>query len=262
MLNLNELIALAEQDNVDVKTVERDYVLTHVIQRLSGLGKAELLTFKGGTALRLVHFPQYRYSADIDLNINDSSRMTVEEALVLVAEAAVQAHADIGISIAVEEGRLTYIGPRDQVKPEIVKLDIEVDEVATADPIRGPLVVRYRDQSETTSLPTYSLEESTAEKLRCVVQRLQCRDLYDNHRLLVDEAVDVADAWSQFEAKAAHRDLEPGLFLERWARRKEQYRKRWEKEMVRYTYAIPDFDRMLREVERALRALRLDGSAS
>lgn len=261
MLSLNELIAVAEQDNVDVKTVERDYVLTHLIQRLSGLEEAEFLTFKGGTALRLVHFPQYRYSADIDLNINDPSRMIVEEALALLAEAAVQTYADVGISIEVEEGRLTYIGPRDQAKPEIVKLDIDSDEVATADPIRGPLVIRYEDQSETTSLPTYSLEESTAEKLRCVVQRLQCRDLYDIHRLLVDEAVDVAIAWSQFEAKAAHRDLELGLFLERWSRRKEQYEKRWEMEMVRYTDVIPYFDKTLREVERALRPLRLDSPA-
>ena len=93
-----------------------------------------------------------------------------------------------------------------------MKLDIASDEITTSDPVRKPLVMRYDDQLETLSLPTYSLDESAAEKLRCVVQRLQCRDLFDIHRLLVEEGVDAATAWAQFETKAAHRDIDPGLF--------------------------------------------------
>lgn len=70
MLTLNQLTAIAEVDRVDVKTVERDYVLTHLLQRLSSLEASESLTFKGGTALRTVHLQTFRYSADIDLNVN------------------------------------------------------------------------------------------------------------------------------------------------------------------------------------------------
>lgn len=255
MLTLNELLAIAEKDDVDVTTVERDYVLTHFIQRLSNLDEAELLTFKGGTALRLVHFPHYRYSADIDLNNNDPARLSEDVVSELLAEAASLTQNEVGISIILEEGRLSYTGPRNQAKPENVKLDIASDEITTSDPIQQPLVIRYDDQSETLSLPTYSLEESAAEKLRCVLQRLQCRDLFDIHRLLVEEGVDVATAWAQFETKASHRDIDPGLFAERWASRMEQYENRWDTEMRRYTSAIPHFEKMRREVERALRPL-------
>lgn len=255
MLTLNELIAIAEKDGADVKTVERDYVLTHLVQRLSHLENAELLTFKGGTALRLVHFLQYRYSADIDLNINDPSRLSEEEAIELLAEAADQTRADVGIAIDVEEGRLSYTGPRNQAKPEKVKLDIASDEISTSEPIRRPLVLRYDDQAEMLSLPTYGLDESAAEKLRCVVQRLQCRDLFDIHRLLVGEGVDVDTAWRQFQAKAAHRGIDPGVFSERWPGRMKQYRERWDTEMLRYTSDIPHFENTKREVERALRPL-------
>jgi hypothetical protein len=37
MLTLNQVAAIAKRDGVDVKTVERDYVLTHLIQNLSSL---------------------------------------------------------------------------------------------------------------------------------------------------------------------------------------------------------------------------------
>lgn len=255
MLTLNQLLAIAEEDDVDVTTVERDYVLTHFIQRLSDLEEAELLTFKGGTALRLVHFPKFRYSADIDLNINDPSHLGEKEALELLAEAANRTQAEVGISITLDGSRLSYTGPRNQAKPENVKLDVASDEVATSKPIRDRLILRYEDQVETLSLPAYSLDESAAEKLRCVVQRLQCRDLFDIHRLLVDEGVDADTAWAQFETKAAHRDIDPGIFSERWAERVEKYEERWETEMRRYTSVIPHFQKIQREVERELRPL-------
>ncbi len=38
----------------------------------------------------------------------------------------------------------------------------------------------------------YSLEEIAAEKLRCVIQRVQCRDLYDIFRLVKDTHVSLA----------------------------------------------------------------------
>ena len=50
MLSLNQLTAIAATDGVDVTTVERDYVLTHLVQQLSSLAATESLTLKGGTA--------------------------------------------------------------------------------------------------------------------------------------------------------------------------------------------------------------------
>lgn len=254
MLTLNQLTAIAEVNRVDVKTVERDYVLTHLLQRLSSLEASESLTFKGGTALRTVHFQTFRYSADIDLNVNTNG-FTDSDALALVAETANMVEADLGLSISVEDELILYTGPRNQVEPERVKLDIATDEIATDETVRRPLVIRYPDQLEVTSLPTYSLVEVAAEKLRCVMQRLQCRDLFDIHRLLVNEGTDPTDLWGQFVLKARHRGLDPDLFSDWWQRRKEQYRQRWDIEMARYTGDVPHYDQVLRETERAFRPL-------
>ena len=50
-------------------TVERDYVLAHIIAALGGLDDSHGLVFKGGTALGLCYFEDYRYSADLDFSV-------------------------------------------------------------------------------------------------------------------------------------------------------------------------------------------------
>jgi predicted nucleotidyltransferase component of viral defense system len=69
LLNLNELISIANRDGVDLATVERDYAMTHIMTSLANQPISEALEFKGGTSLRLCHFPDYRDSTDIDLNL-------------------------------------------------------------------------------------------------------------------------------------------------------------------------------------------------
>jgi predicted nucleotidyltransferase component of viral defense system len=73
MLTLDRITQRADQDDVDADVVERDYVLTHVIGSLALHRDNTLVQFKGGTALRLCHFADYRYSADIDLNRDPSA---------------------------------------------------------------------------------------------------------------------------------------------------------------------------------------------
>ena len=254
MLSLNRLTAIAEAEGVSVRTVERDYVLTHLIRHLSGIEEARSLTFKGGTSLRLVHFHSFRYSADIDLNV-DPDAMTVAETRDLLALAASQVETEIGMTIRFIEGELTDTGPRNQVKPERIKLDIAPDEVATDEPVRNPLIVRYADQSNAVSLPTYGLTEVTAEKLRCVLQRLQCRDLFDLHRLLVDEGVILDEAWPQYVKKTAHKGQDPTSLPRRWAKRIEAYQAQWDTEMPQYIAEVPSFDKVKRETERELRSV-------
>jgi len=50
---------------------ERDYVLAHVVSQLhhSSLGEGKRLVLKGGTAMRFVHFEDFRYSADLDFSL-------------------------------------------------------------------------------------------------------------------------------------------------------------------------------------------------
>lgn len=73
MITRQRIIGRADEDGVPASTVERDYVLTHCLVAVSRLPEAASLVFKGGTALRICYFDDYRYSADLDFSLGKSA---------------------------------------------------------------------------------------------------------------------------------------------------------------------------------------------
>jgi len=215
----------------------------------------EILQFKGGTALRLCHFAEYRYSADIDLNrVSDTSDDQVGQ---LMREVLAVTRDRVGLPhLELLEGpplRIAFIGPKRTSKPSLIKLDITGDELSTGADARSVLLKRYEDQPDTPPLRVYSLDEAAAEKLRSIMQRLQCRDLFDTWYLLEHAGVDAAEIRLQFEAKTSHRGFDPARFPNRFETRVEEYRRRWVTELSPYLSDVPDVDRVIREVSRRLR---------
>ncbi len=132
MLSLGELTQIATDDQVDTQTVERDYVLTHVIGALARHPNGNVFQFKGGTSLRLCYFHEYRYSAEIEL----------------VHEPRTQ---------------IEFIGPTGSQSPRKIKLDTSDDELVIDTSSTATLINRYADQVSSPTLLTYTLNETLAE---------------------------------------------------------------------------------------------------
>jgi len=129
----------------------------------------------------------------------------------------------------------------------------QIKRRADEDGLSAPSVERdYEDQAQ-SQCHVYTLEEIAAEKLRCVMQRLQCRDLYDLHQLLVTCSVDAEAIWPLFERKARHRKRDPDRFGDYFDDREPRWRERWDKELAEYVTSPPHFDGALRAVRRELR---------
>jgi len=252
--NRAQITQQAARDGVPAPTVERDYVLAHVIAALGALGDGHGLVFKGGTALRLCYFEDYRYSADLDFSVVDggleAAYATIEAALTAVTGAveALQLTDD-------EPKRIAYQGPLGRQRT--LKLDIADDElVLNVDRIR--LLQRWPDLPETNAVPVYPLAEIAGEKLRCIMQRMQCRDLFDLWLLFEDANVDPRDAAEIFIPKAEHRHLDPGRFEASYRARLQQYRRRWTNELeIHVPGEVPHFEHVERTVSRRLRAVGL-----
>ena len=58
---------------------------------------------------------------------------------------------------------------------------------------RTILLDAWSDLPQPIPFDVYSIEEIAAEKVRCIIQRVQCRDLYDIFRLVEDAGVSLAD---------------------------------------------------------------------
>ncbi len=254
MSNRAQITQQAARDGVPAPTVERDYVLAHVIAALGALGDGHGLVFKGGTALRLCYFEDYRYSADLDFSVVgdgiEDAYATIEAALTLVTGAVESLHLT-----GDEPKRIAYQGPLGRQR--YLKLDIADDElVLNVDTIR--LLPRWPDLPETISVPVYPLAEIAGEKLRCIMQRMQCRDLFDLWLLFENADVDPRDAVEIFVPKATHRNLNPRDFETSYRSRLQQYRRRWTNELeIHVPGEVPHFENVERTVTRRLRGVGL-----
>lgn len=254
MSSLGLITKQAARDGVPAPTVERDYVLAHIIAGLGSLGTDHGLVFKGGTALRLCYFEECRYSADLDFSLVESDLATAYATI----EAAFAAVTGAVESLTLTEGEPRQIGYRGPLgRKRHVKLDVAVDElVLNADTVR--LLPRWPDLPTTGGCQVYTLAEIAGEKLRCIMQRLQCRDLYDLWLLFERAGVDPLDASEVFRPKAEHRGLDPAVFETSYQVRLEQYRHRWATELeVHVAGAVPHFELVERAVSRHLRGVNL-----
>lgn len=259
MLTRHAITKRADDDGVDAAVVERDYVLGHVVAQLSRAKPEDggRLVFKGGTALRFVHIGDYRYSADLDFSVVDGS---VEAALgsLNTVLAAAKEHAGLP-HLEVTDGDsplLSYVGPLEAAKPRSIKLDIAGDEYVEAIE-QGTVREVWADLPSIAPFDVYSLDEIGAEKLRCVIQRVQCRDLYDLFRLSDDLNVSLAVIRTIFERKCRAKGLDPGLFRDRFESRIERYRRHWEDEIGALVADVPHFDAVERVVRHHLRTAAL-----
>lgn len=249
----------ANEDLMPAQTVERDYILAQLCADIGGAGDARL-ALKGGTLLRLCYFEDFRYSADLDFSAVDG--LTSADAIAAIQQAADACRARLELPLLevteIEGGTawINYIGPLG-AKPRTMKLDVSEGELVETHR-RLPLLRRWPDLPEDAAIEGYTLDEVAAEKLRCVGERVQCRDFSDAHELLTGRHVDALEIWHLYLRKAAN-DVARGKQRTppaRWAhtleRRLSTYAQRWGPELSDYLGEVPRFDDIRRQTLREL----------
>lgn len=259
MLTRHLITRRADADGVDAAVVERDYVLAHVVAQIHHAvpGDGGRLVFKGGTALRFVHFGDYRYSADLDFTVLEGAAgpavTAIADALAAAREHAEFPHLEL---TEAETPAISYIGPLGAGRPRRIKLDVTTDEFVESVGQRAIQNI-WPDLPAPAEFGVYPATEIGAEKLRCVIQRVQCRDLYDLFRLAEDLNVSIAEIRPLFERKTRAKGLDPSTFRDRFENRIEQYKRRWDNEMSEHLADPPQFDNVARVVRRHLRGAAL-----
>ena len=231
----------ANDGKLSAQTIERDYVLYQICADIGMAGDTRLV-FKGGTLLRLCYFIDYRYSADLDFSAVDGLSSADATALVTEATEACRKRLELPVLEVVKEiggaPWVNYVGPLG-AKPRKIKLDISDTELVESH-IRINLQPRWPDLPEGTAIDGYTLDEVAAEKVRCIAERLQCRDLYDMHELLDGGHVDPLEAWNLYLRKTENdqgrgsRRTSPREWSATFERRMAAYRSRWNEELGDY----------------------------
>jgi len=127
LIDRRELLDKARQKGLNLRIVEKDYVLGWL---LYGFAKNERLIFKGGTALSKVYFPKiWRLSEDLDFSLIDGE---LKELLTAVEAIFVDAKKKSGIEFILKSSHINpdYLQLKIQYKGIIDRNWIKVDVTA------------------------------------------------------------------------------------------------------------------------------------
>ncbi|MFZ3063622.1 MAG: nucleotidyl transferase AbiEii/AbiGii toxin family protein [Actinomycetota bacterium] len=273
MIPLSELKTKAAQSRVDISVLERGYVIGWVLEGIfDDPSLSESLVFKGGTALRKVYFPAYRFSEDPDFTMVKSlAELGKDQIRASLDRACKNVYEQSGIELMLADfrqtrdeldeeaflGKIQYVGPRRHRagNPPRVKLDMTLYEKVLLEPNNLPLMHPYSDAEDCYAVvSTYRLEEIVAEKLRAILQRTRSRDIYDLWYFLKyhKDALNLVATKDVFRKKCEYKGVDfkgiedffkPELL--------ESHKLAWEPSMKRQVINLPPFA----EVEDDLRLL-------
>ncbi len=251
MITERELRQIAGRFKLGVGQAEHEYAMLCVLDALGQVSPlSETFCLKGGTALRLIYFDDWRHSVDLDFSVlpafpSEALRTHVERwfAQVDVAHGMRVQLVDFHRANGAARMRAQFVGPLDH--PARLLFDVTLDEPVLLTPERREMVLPFFPSLRPLVL-TYALEEILAEKMRSILQRGKARDYYDVWRLLKEKrpALDVSLVRSMLEEKCRHKGLdEPTVAAFLRPQDLEEAGVYWERDLARQVMprSLPDW---------------------
>ena len=266
MIHPSEISRLAHRSRLGDKTIEKDYVLTWVLFAIANAPLRDRVAFKGGTAIKKIYEPEYRFSEDLDFTLLDeisNHELTAEiEALfpwlqhevnITLAMRKIEVHQSGSPAFY-----LDYVGPlRGDLSSRFLKVDFTCDEIVLFPLVQAQIQTPYSDcQQRVETLHCYALEEILAEKMSALLGRSEPRDLFDIYYLLTQHLVDFENVSIHLKAKMEHRGLNPTDLITVLERKSGVLSRLWEPRLQGQMADLPHIDAVIRETNRWLRQLR------
>jgi len=178
---------LAAQEKVPIGTIEKDYAVTSILYLISQFPKIDKMVFKGGTALKKVHFNDFRFSEDIDFTCLEDVSEELYSLLDRKKDSLDFTVTDIKKETTVGNSKkfaVKYNGFNNY--PNNVRVDLSLREKVQNES-RNLQVLHNYNAIPTFSIPSMTVEEIMAEKVRAVIYSGAPRHLYDLNYLLVKQ---------------------------------------------------------------------------
>ena len=263
MIHISEVSKLAHRLGLGDKTIEKDYVLSWVLHAIAVSPLQSQLVFKGGTAIKKMYIPEYRFSEDLDFTVLDSG--LTNAALQSAIESLfpwLKREANLRLAIRKMDVHssgnpafyLNYIGPlQGDVASRFLKVDFTHNE-SLAYPLQNlPVQSTYSDlQSRESVLQVYSLEEILAEKLRSLLTRTEPRDLYDIHYIITNQLVDVEMMIFSMDSKFTSKGFSVNELKTILEKRQATFSRLWMGRLSGQMPEIPSLGTVMRETNRFL----------
>ncbi len=266
MISAAEVFTEAHRVGVGDLVIEKDYVLGWLLIAIAESDLRREIAFKGGTALKRVYYPDYRYSEDLDFTLCDGpSHDDLVEAFKALfpwlgqrVNLTLELRSDRQSTFETTTLLVDYVGPlKAGLGSRYLKIDFSRGELLAEQPIDRPLQAPYSDYPPDVTLPTYTLKEILTEKLCALLQRTEPRDLYDVYWLFEWGDVDQTFLASSFAAKCEHKGQDPTRLGRVLIDREATFGELWTSRLEVQVTELPHLNEVLRAVRRHARNLGL-----
>jgi len=262
MITQREISQVAFQLGMSDKVIEKDYVLTWMLLALADSELADIVVFKGGTALKKIYFPDYRYSEDLDFTV---VRETSPEALLDLLQKTLDNLAkDQAFQFAIPPERIerrtdsltayvNFVGPlQARLDGRDIKVDFTLSEKLVF-PIKAMAVHSGYSDMINRTIAAYSLEEILIEKLCAIIGRTEPRDIYDAHFLCGMKDIDFYRIADAFRGKAEFKGVDPSRLNNVLERKKLTLARMWDTRLRHQIKDLPHIEEVLRELKRSFK---------
>ncbi|MDI6732170.1 MAG: nucleotidyl transferase AbiEii/AbiGii toxin family protein [Candidatus Margulisbacteria bacterium] len=268
MIYFQEILDCAK--GLPAEIIEKDYCLTWLLEGISDSSLSKYFVFYGGTALKKIYFPNFRFSEDLDFL--SKGAITKEKILIIFNEVYHRLQKKININyftkketVALKEDRLQFFVGYDGF-PEIniakqIKMDINMGQKPIEKALNRKIFSPYSDKKEIQGgLPTYSMEAIAAEKLSAIfdLARKEPRDIYDLNYLLKQPSLNYKLVMALLRKKYGFSPPSSAILLNI---RSDIYRQRWELRLKSQIIKPGKIDAAIHNLETAIKKLYLNPSS-
>lgn len=262
MIPQAEISKLAFREGMSDKVIEKDYVITWILLALADSKLKEFLAFKGGTALKKIYSPDYRYSEDLDFTLRQE--IAGDDLLGQLIETLEKLAKAQGFQFSVPPEKIekrndsltayiNFVGPlQARLDSRNIKIDFTLSEKLIF-PIEAKEIHSTYSDPAKTKFATYSLEEILVEKLCALIGRTEPRDIYDVSYLFGINDIDFQNIPAAFGEKAEFKSIEPGRLKECLNDKKDKYERMWKTRLGHQIKELPHLAEVLRQLNRDLR---------
>jgi len=264
MISQREVSQIAFQQHKLDKVIEKDYVISWILLGLASSKLKKSLAFKGGTALKKIYFPNYRYSEDIDFTLlEDLEEKTLIEEFKAVLNELERTQAFL-FSLRKERIEkhinsfifyVDYVGPlQATLGSRKMKVDFTLAEELVFSVEERMIKAPYSDcQGIKKRLKTYALEEVLIEKLCALISRTEPRDLYDAYHLFNIGSLNYGEIAEGFRVKAESKKIDPARLSKILRQKEAKIAKLWEIRLAQQVDNLPHLDALIRKMKKYFR---------
>lgn len=266
MIPREELSRLSYRLKMNELILEKDYVLTWILLGIADSKLFPILTFKGGTALKRIYFPNYRYSEDLDFTF--LKKITKENLLLNLELMLSDLSKNQGFQFIIlpekTETRtdsitiyISFVGPlQARLGKRFIKVDFTLNEKIIFDVVPQVIFSEYSDAIK-RKIKTYSLEEILVEKLCAMIGRTEPRDIYDID-FLFKQDLDFDSLPYAFIEKAKFKEIDTKNIKKILERKKSTIERMWKTRLSNQVKNLPDLNSVIRNINKNLRKYLYD----